>query len=160
MTETRVDDALSFRTKEKTLFVSLHESPGAATLKALQGLLARHDPDTRLFVDLRELDSVSDQDTASLRRVLASAPIPPQGVFFKGTLGFAVAVDGNKVLVERGKGAIPADAEARFHKRSVGCTGHHCHCGGKCGGQCRCGGHCHCHDHHDEAAERQANVAV
>lgn len=137
MRETSLDSTISFHKREGSFFVKVYKDLGHGTLGTLRELLALASDDNRLFLDLRSLHSISEQEKASLRDILSSSAIPQKSIFFKGEMGFAVAVDGNKVLISRKK---EAGMEPNAKKVLAAHGTHQCKCCGKCR---TCGHHGH-----------------
>lgn len=163
MAETFSLPELKFHRNGHNLHISLHREPDAHTLKSVSSLLTRYaDPGARLFLDVRDLNSMPQQTVSSLQTILKESPMQAQSIYFKGPLGFTLASDGNRVLIVRSredcKKVLPSEAaQRRFVKR-----GHKCKCGGRCGDKCCqvtggpcCGGKGH-HHHEEETQEAVA----
>ena len=162
------DSGVFYRQNDSNLFVGFTREPDDAMLGAMALLLERRGASIgRLFVDVRRLVAVGEQTVAGVRRILSGSPVPASRVFFKGEQGFALAQNGNKVIVYRkpeasalGGGRQSLAARRRSERQAAGqgaAEGHVCTCKGGCrdGGPCcgRCHGHDHAHEHaHDRAA--------
>ena len=96
------DSGVFYRQNDSNLFVGFTREPDEAMFKAMALLLERRGPSLgRLFVDVRGLPQVGEQTAAGFRRILSGSPVPASRVFFKGEQGFALAQNGNKVIVYR-----------------------------------------------------------
>ena len=51
----------------------------------------------RVFFDVRELDAPKAEQHTLFRQCIG--PVPPEKVYFKGELGFALAIEGSRVLL-------------------------------------------------------------
>lgn len=155
------DSGVFFRQNDSNLFVGFTREPDDAMLDAMALLLERRGASLgRLFVDVRRLATVGEQTVAGVRRILSGSPVPASRVFFKGEQGFALAQNGNKVIVYRkpegsasGNGRQSLAARRRSERQAAGqgaAEGHVCTCKGGCrdGGPCcgRCHGHAHEHE--------------
>ncbi|MCR5813654.1 MAG: squalene cyclase [Desulfovibrio sp.] len=84
----------------------------------------------RIFIDVRDIAKPGRSVAQSFKNALSTCAIAPQQVIFKGSGGFDLAINGNRVLVK-----APAEKTKAKPKGHVCC------------GRCK---NCHCHDHeHD-----------
>ena len=81
----------------------------------------------RIFIDVRDISKPGYHVAQSFKKALASCSIAPQQIFFKGSEGFDLAINGNRVLIH-----APAKDGRQKSKGHVCC------------GRCK---NCHCHSH-------------
>ncbi|MCI7569202.1 hypothetical protein [Desulfovibrio sp.] len=120
---TTVSDAkLPYRISANNMHVTLEGRLSPDLAAELGGLVATHEREcATFFIDVRRMEE-TDPDTAErLKNVMRRSPVPPHRIAYKGSRGFDLAVNGNKVLVP---------APRRHHE-----PGHVCK--GDCPG-CRC----------------------
>ena len=161
------DGGVFYRQNESSLFVGFTREPDDAMLRSVALLLERRGASLgRLFVDVRHLQSVGESTVSGVRRVLSGSPVPASRVYFKGEQGFAIAENGNKVIVYRKPDAASAGngrrslASRRCRERHAAGQDQHAagqdqHAGHEeghvctCKGGCRDGGPCcgRCHGH-------------
>ena len=158
------DSGVFYRQNDSNLFVGFTREPDEAMFKAMALLLERRGPSLgRLFVDVRGLPQVGEQTAAGFRHILSGSPVPASRVFFKGEQGFALAQNGNKVIVYRkpdasapGRQSLASRRRQQRQSADSSAEGHVCTCKGGCrdGGPC-CG---RCHGHHGADAHSKAKA--
>ncbi len=79
----------------------------------------------RIFIDVRRVAHSQPSAVTSFKSSLRLQGVGPERVYFKGNLGFDLAINGNKVLIVKKEDAI-----LRHEKKYV-CKGNcaHCTCG-------------------------------
>ena len=96
--------------------------------KTVMGLMQTfHQSCKRIFIDVRDITKPGSNVAQSFKKALSSCSIAPQQIFFKGSEGFDLAINGNRVLVH-----APAKDARPKPKGHVCC------------GRCK---NCHCHKH-------------
>ncbi len=126
---------LTYRHNHKNLHINLQGcfDPYAAQ-QLVDTILAQYVPSGKIFINTRELRSLSSAGLNRLKTSFASTTMTPSALYFKGEHAFAMAPSGCRVLVM---------AKQTEKKKSHQCCGKcvTCTCGGRCGGK-----HKHAHD--------------
>ena len=124
----QLKDGVAHKMSRNALHITCEsfEQPQANAVLSL--LEKYHQNCASIFIDVQKIGKARAGVAASFKQSIHSSSITPQKIFFKGSCGFDLAVDGNRVLVRKPR---PQD---RNEKR-----------GHVCLGNCK---HCHCH-HHD-----------
>ena len=103
----------------------------------LGGLVATHERDcATFFIDVRRMEDADPEAAERLKTALRHSAVSPSRIAYKGQRGFALAVNGNKVLVPS--------------------PHHHHEPGHVCKGNCP---NCRCGHNKARAASRKARAA-
>ncbi len=122
---------LTHRFSHDNLHIALSEHFEQPQVDALIDMLRGQQTHcNRIFIDVRKVTNPQPSAVAAFKTSLGSLSVGPERVFFKGKLGFDLAVNGNKVLIVK-----KANQERSEEKKHV--------CKGNCA-HCTCGHHKHC----------------
>ncbi|WP_297218291.1 squalene cyclase [uncultured Desulfovibrio sp.] len=114
-------NALAIRESANNLHIAVAETFAMPQARAIVDLLrSRHARCNRFFIDVRQVTRLEDDAVSALRDALPASPVGMQRIAFKGSQGFHLAVNGNRVLI------VPEHAKHT-------CTGNcpNCTCGHK-----------------------------
>ena len=100
-----------------------YEQPEADAL--IEMLRGKETQCKRIFIDVQKVVQPHPSAVSAFKTSLSALRIGPERVFFKGKLGFDLAINGNRVLIVK-----KATHERHEGKKHV-CTGNcaHCTCG-------------------------------
>lgn len=115
---------VSHRVSSNALHITC-ESFNQAQAQTVLGLLNNHPQCQRFFIDVQKIDLQKNNGALTFRHGLEESSIAPQLIFFKGQAGFALATNGNRVLIPK-KRSEPAKSKKHVCcGRCQNCTCHH-----------------------------------
>lgn len=124
MSATIAKKTLPYRISANNMHVSLEGRLSSDLAAELGGLMATHHEEcATFFIDVRRMEDADPDAAENLKNVMRHSPVSPSRIAYKGQRGFALAVNGNKVLV-------PSPHRHRHEPGHV--------CKGNCP-DCRCG---------------------
>lgn len=82
-------------------FTGIFDEDSACALKSICN--TQYNPDGRLFLDLRKLESFDPPQQIQFKRLLGELTLPPQKMFLKGEQALNVGLNGTRVLLSKSK---------------------------------------------------------
>lgn len=137
MSATIQSGKLPYRISANNMHVTLEGRLSSDLAAELGGLVATHERDcATFFIDVRRMEDADPEAAERLKTALRHSAVSPSRIAYKGQRGFALAVNGNKVLVPS--------------------PHHHHESGHVCKGNCP---NCRCGHNKARAASRKAHAA-